>query len=65
MEQTTDRRFNRLMEGITEDNRERMIKAANKFLELIEQKAVPLYQREDRTYTLTNPEEKQDESTSK
>lgn len=58
MEQTVDRRFNRLMENLGEDGRDRMIRAANRFLELIEQKSVPLYQKEDGTYTLTNPEEK-------
>jgi len=58
LEQQMDRRFNALMENLGEDGQSRLVRAANRFLELVEQKAVPMYRKEDGTYTLTNPEEK-------
>jgi len=47
-----DRRFNNWMEELGEDGQERMIKIADRFLELVEQHAVPMYRKEDGTYTL-------------
>jgi hypothetical protein len=61
MEENIDRRFNSLMESLGEDGRDRMIRAADRFLELAEQKALIAYRKEDGTYTFTNPEEKQKE----
>jgi len=58
MEQTMNRRFSRLIENFGEDGQDRMIRAANRLLELAEQKAVSMYREEDGTYTVTDPEEK-------
>ena len=55
MEQRIDARFNSLMESLGEDRRDRMLRAANRFLELAEQKALIAYRKEDGTYSLTNP----------
>jgi hypothetical protein len=65
MQQTMGRRFNGLLQYLGEAGQNRMIEAANKFLELAEKKAVPVYRCEDGTHTLTNPQEKPKESTSK
>ena len=40
MEQRIDRRFNALIESLGEDGRDKMIRAADRFLELAEQKAL-------------------------
>ena len=64
MMQTIDRRFKGLMENIGENGADKMVKAAYRFLELAEQKALTAYRKEDGTYTLTDPQEKQKEQTS-
>lgn len=58
MEKDLDWRFRAVMDNFGEDGRDRMIRALNRFLELAEQKAVPMYRKADGTYTLTDPEEK-------
>lgn len=65
MTQRMDRRFNTLMENIGEDGQDRLIRAMDRFLELVEQRALPAFRKEDGTYELVNPQEKPKESTSK
>lgn len=64
VEQSIDRRLNALMENIGEDGQDRLIRAANRFLELAEQKAIAMDRCEDGTYTLTDPEKKPEEKES-
>jgi hypothetical protein len=65
MTKTMDMRFNNLLENLGQNGQDRLLKSINKFLELVEQKTLTTYRKEDGTYTLTNPEEKPKESTSK
>jgi hypothetical protein len=53
-----ERRFNGLMEYLGEDGQDRMIRAADRFLELAEQHVLTMYRKEDGTYTLVDPEKK-------
>jgi len=50
IKERTEKMFDGLMENIGEDGRDRAVRTANRFLELAEQKALPMYRCEDGTY---------------
>jgi hypothetical protein len=63
MQKTIDRRFKNMMDTLGEDGQERLlIRAANRFLELVDQHAVPVNQLEGGTFAFKNPEEEAMES---
>jgi len=43
------------MEYIGEDGRDRMLRAADRFLELVKQHVLTMHRKDDGTYTLSNP----------
>ena len=65
MEKRMDRRFKGLLEYLGDDGQDRLIQSMDKFLELVEKEALPMYRKGDGTYTLSDPEERQKESPSK
>lgn len=58
MTQTMDGRFKGFLERVGENGQDRLIRAANRFLELVEQKALTMHKKEDGTYTMIKSEEK-------
>jgi hypothetical protein len=64
MEERIDKRFNALMTNLGEDGGARMMRAADRFLELVEQHALTGRLKEDGSYEIINPQEKPKTSTS-
>ena len=52
MAQRIDRRFNNLMESLGTEGQSRMIEGADRFLQLVEERAVTMHEKEDGTYNL-------------
>lgn len=62
MEQNMGRKFDALMQNFDENGRDRLIKAAERMLELAEERSLIMYKKEDGTYAPVSPEEEPNES---
>lgn len=56
------RKFDALMQNFDENGRDRLIKAAERMLELAEERSLIMYKKEDGTYAPVSPEEEPNES---